>query len=104
VPISSTPLQFLLRERVTLTGDVTVTRFQRPANLLEPTLVRTASPAEGSLTLSLSDNPLALRGWRVVDAQGQETRIQLTDIELGGTFERALFDFVDPNFFRDRRD
>lgn len=101
VPIGSTPLGLLLRERITLTGDVTVTRLDRPPGLLEPMLVRTSAPAEGSLTLSVAAEPMALRGWRVIDAQGQETRIALTDIELGGTFDRRLFDFVDPNFFRD---
>ena len=47
-----------------------------------------------------ADAPLALRQWSVVDAQRQETRITLYDIELGGTFKQSLFEFIDPRFFQ----
>ena len=54
-------------------------------------MVRTASPQDGSLTLVFADNPLALRQWTVVDAQRQETRVTLFDVQLGGSFDQALF-------------
>lgn len=55
-------------------------------------MVRTASPGEGTLTLVFADQPLALRQWTVLDAQRQETRVTLFNIELGGRFDNALFD------------
>ena len=55
-----------------------------------------ASPDDGSLTLVFADNPLALRQWSVVDAQRQETRVSLFDIETGGSFDQSLFVFTPP--------
>jgi outer membrane lipoprotein-sorting protein len=100
VPVSRTPLGILLRDRASLSGDVTVTEVGRFPGGLDVSLVRTESPAEGTLTLVFADNPLALRQWRVVDAQRQETRVSLSDVQLGGSFDPKLFDFVDPNALR----
>jgi outer membrane lipoprotein-sorting protein len=96
VPIGSTPLGILLAEHVVLSGDVTVAGIDRQPGQLQITLVRTASPAEGNLTLVFADNPLALKQWAVVDGQRQETRVSLFDVELDGKFDQKLFDFNDP--------
>ena len=100
IPLGSTPLGILLREQVRLSGEVTVTGIARAPGQLQVSLARTASPAEGTLTLAFTDNPLALRQWTVIDAQRLETRVALTDIELGGSFDQALFTFIDPRFFQ----
>jgi outer membrane lipoprotein-sorting protein len=99
IPMGQTPLGLLLRDTVTLSGDVTVTAFVREPDQLQITVVKTASPGDGSLTLILNAQPLALVGWSVVDGQGQETRIRLSDITLGGTYPEKLFTFIDPSFF-----
>ncbi len=39
-----------------------------------------------------------------MDAQRQETRVSLYDVELGGTFDQSLFTFIDPKFFGNNRD
>jgi outer membrane lipoprotein-sorting protein len=98
IPLSRTPLGILLADQVNLSGDVTVTGIQRPGQI-QVTLVRTATPNEGSLTLSFNDNPLVLRQWSVIDAQRQETRVTLYNVEVGGRFDQKLFEFVDPRFF-----
>ena len=97
IPEGQTPLGLLLRDKLTLSGDVTVTDFQRPAGLLQVTLVKTKAPNDGSLTLVLDASPLALVGWSVVDTQGRETRIRLTDVTLGGQYDNSLFTYADPN-------
>lgn len=94
LPLSSTPLGLLLTENLRLAGDVTVTEVSRVPGQLMVSMVRTASPEDGSLVLVLSDNPLALRQWSVIDAQGQETRVTLFDIQLGGQFDPRLFNFT----------
>ena len=96
IPLGQTPLGILLGEHVAFSGDVTVTGFERQPGQIQVSLVRTDSPGDGSLTLVFSDSPLALRQWSVVDAQRQETRVTLYNIELGGTFDQDLFVF-DPN-------
>jgi outer membrane lipoprotein-sorting protein len=92
IPLDRTPLGLLLRPSLSLSGDVTVTGFSHANGLLQVTLVKTASPSEGSLTVVLADGPLLLRGWRVVDAQGRETRIDLSDLTTGVPMPASLFD------------
>jgi outer membrane lipoprotein-sorting protein len=51
------------------------------------------------LTLFFQAQPLALTGWSVVDAQGNETQIKLSGRVEGATdFPDSLFTFVDPDF------
>ena len=97
IPVGNTPLGLLLADTITLSGDVTLTDFQRPPGQLQLTLVRTKTPGDGSLTLALNANPLALTGWSVVDAQGRETQLRISAVELGGRFDQSLFTFVDPD-------
>ena len=111
LPLDKTPLGLLLRPDLTLSGDVTVTEFHHAGGQLRLTLVRTATPGDGSLTLIFSDEPgsspslasrslasrslssrsLALRSWSVVDAQGRQTRVDLYDIVLGQPLPQSLF-------------
>lgn len=98
LPLSRTPLGILLANDVKLSGDVTVTGMQRLPGQLQVSMVRTASPADGTLTLIFADNPLTLRQWTVLDAQRQETRVTLYNVELGGSFDQKLFDVADPSF------
>jgi outer membrane lipoprotein-sorting protein len=100
IPISRTPLGILLADNVHLTGDVTVTGVQRLPGQIQVSLVRTASPGDGTLTLIFADNPLALRQWTVLDAQRQETRVTLYNVETGGKFDTKLFEFIDPRFLQ----
>jgi outer membrane lipoprotein-sorting protein len=97
VPLDQTPLGLLLGEHISLTGDVTLTDFQRPPGQIQLTLVRTRSPGDGSLTLYLQAAPLTLTGWTVVDAQGKQTTIRLSGATSGGSFDQSLFTFVDPD-------
>ena len=95
-PLNSTPLSILLRENVKLSGDVTVVGMQRQPGTIQVTLVRTATPSDGTLTLVFADNPLELKQWVVVDAQRRETHVTLTNVQLGGAFDPSLFRFIDP--------
>ena len=96
LPLDATPLGLLLREDLHLAGDVTVTGIGRLPGQLQVSMVRTASPEDGSLTLVFSDAPLALRQWSVVDSRRQETRVTLFDVQLGGSFDPKLFLFTPP--------
>jgi len=95
IPLSQTPLGILLAERIRLSGPITVTGMQRQQGTVSVTVIRTASPGDGSLTLVFADNPLTLRQWSVIDAQRQETRVTLFNVELGGHFSDNLFQLID---------
>jgi outer membrane lipoprotein-sorting protein len=94
LPLNQTPLGLLLGERISLSGDVSVTDFQHPPGQVLITLVRTKAPGEGSLTLVMNAEPLALVGWSVVDGEGRETRLRLSGVQLGGRFDDALFTYT----------
>ncbi len=97
IPVGQTPLGLLLADTISLSGDVTVTGFERPPGQLLITLVRTKTPGDGSLTLAFNAIPLALVGWSVIDAQGRETHLRLSDVRPGGPYDPALFVFKDPD-------
>jgi len=100
IPIGQTPLGILLGDRVQLGGDVTVTGMQHLPGQVQLSLVRTASPGDGTLTLIFADSPLVLRQWIVTDAQRQQTTVTLTNMEMGGQFDQKLFQFIDPRIFQ----
>ena len=102
IPIGQTPLGILLSDHVVLSGDVTVTGMQRLPGQVQVSLIRTGRAGDGTLTLVFSDNPLTLKQWSVLDAQRQETRVTLYNVELGGSFDGKLFNFIDPRFFQGR--
>jgi outer membrane lipoprotein-sorting protein len=96
LPISSTPLAFLLRPKVSLTDGVKVTGFEHSAGAIRATLVRSKSEGDGSVTVAFGDNPIELRGWRLVDGQGQTTDVSFSNWKFGMPLDQALFHFVDP--------
>lgn len=96
VPLATTPLGILLSDNFKMSGDITVTGIVRQPGQIQVTTTRTSTPADGTLTLVFADNPLALRQWAVVDAQRQETRVSLFNIQLGGDFDPRMFEFNDP--------
>lgn len=97
LPIDSTPAGILVRNRIQLSGDITVTKVERGPGSLRLTLVQTKDPQAGRITLVFSERPFALTNWQVVDAQGRVTRVALTDAHTGVNIDPSLFRFVDPN-------
>jgi len=88
IPVDDTPAAFLLRDKFSFTGDaLTVTGFERQANTVRISVVQTKDPLAGELTLVFSDNPMVLRKWVIIDAQGV-----ITDL----TLINARFDFPIP--------
>ena len=91
-PVASTPVWFLLRESIRMSGDVTVTKFERGFDSLRVTAVQTNGPENGSITLVFGDHPLELVKWDVLDPSRQLTSIALSDPEEPATLDPALFD------------
>jgi outer membrane lipoprotein-sorting protein len=100
---SSTPLGFLLEDEIRLSGDVEVTEVERSAGELHITLVQADEPHEGSIRLSFAEEPLELRRWTVVDAQGMATHVLLERPQLGLALDHELFRFRNPKFYPDAR-
>lgn len=96
-PIGQTLADFLLRPDLRLSGDITVTDVRHDGELLRITLTQTADPDAGTLTLGFTENPLALKKWRVTDGTGAITEIELFQMETGVVLDDTLFVYADPN-------
>lgn len=94
--LKATPLEFLVRENLKLSGDVTVTKFEQRRGILRITVQETDSPEEGAITLAFSEAPLALRQWVVRDAQGVATTVTLNNARVGIKLDPELFRFEAP--------
>lgn len=97
-PASSTPLGVLLRDQIRLSGDITVTATERRGGFLHVSMHRKGQAAEGRLTLTFQENPMELRQWTVVDAQGRETRVTLYEIDTTARANPRWFEINRPGF------
>jgi len=95
IGVKDTPAWFLLRPEIKLTGDVTVTAMQRAPGALRIAMTETKQADLGSLTLVLSDKPLELRQWTVVDAQQKPITVTLDDPHYGVQLSPLLFQWTD---------
>jgi outer membrane lipoprotein-sorting protein len=94
--IENTPAAFLLRDRIALSGGVTLTRYDHQPGVIRLTFVETAEPDQGSVTLTLTDRPIELRQWTVVDPQQKRVTVTLTDPHYGAAVDGKLFNWTDP--------
>lgn len=94
IPLSSTPLGILLDKHIALSGKVTVTKVAQPPGEVQVTLVRTARPQQGHITLVFSTDPLELRQWRVTDPQGRLTQVSLYDLHATPPYPNKEFEYV----------
>lgn len=91
VLLKSTPINFLLQEKVNFEGEITVTEIRRSPGVLQITVKKTKEPETGSITLVFSDNPILLKKWRIVDAQNILTTVNLTGMVTGIDLDPNLF-------------
>jgi len=98
VPIGTTPAAFLVRDHLSLSGDLTVTGVRRDAGRVWLDIVRTEDPDSGRLRLLLDGASLALLGWTVVDGQGVETRITLVDPAVNRPIDKRVFVYSPPDW------
>jgi outer membrane lipoprotein-sorting protein len=91
VPLSSSPLWFLLRQNVQLARDVTITGVQRAPGALKLSMYQTEEPDAGTVTLVFRDSPLELMHWYLKDAEGQEIQVALFDAAFDVELSNNLF-------------
>lgn len=96
LPINSTPAYFLIKEQIN-PKDVTVTKVEHGKDSLRLSLHEAGHPDQGRLTLVLSDKPLELRKWTVVDPNGKTIDVALLDARFDEKIDPDVFKFVDPS-------
>lgn len=81
-PLGATPLAILLARQVRLDQDVEVFRVGRYDDgfYLSARNANGQARTEGYITVVFGENPMQLRGWTLVDGQGQATRVKITSL------------------------
>ena len=95
-PLMATPLSIFLARQIKLDRGVVISDVTRLADGFTITARDGKKQAEGQITLTFSNSPMALIGWTVSDAQGQATRIRLTGLERTSGLAPTLFVLNDP--------
>jgi len=95
-PIGQTMADFILRKNFKLSGDVTVKNITEKGDYLQIEVVQANDEGAGSLILGFQNDPFALRKWRVIDAQGLITEVELFYLKTGVDHPSGLFAYHDP--------
>ncbi len=90
VPLWETPLWFLIRKEVTLSDTTRVIRVEQNLGRLRLTL-QDSEMDHGQVVLVLSDRPLGLKKWELVDPQGIVTKVSLVNPQFGVDIDSDLF-------------
>jgi outer membrane lipoprotein-sorting protein len=96
-PIGWTAASFLVKEPFKLSGDITVQGLQRTGDGLQLTMVQTKKPQEGQIIVRLADNPMALRGWTIIDNRGNRVDVSLSNVQTGMQLADSLFKYDGPD-------
>lgn len=96
-PLSETPLDLLLRDRVNLRTEGAIRAIERSAGQLRVTAIDPDAPDQGAITMIFNDNPLELTQWIVTDAQGLTTTVALADTRRNVSLDPKLFFIEDVN-------
>lgn len=93
VPLGSTLADFLIRDDVALSGDITVRGVRQISayDEVEVDLIQTDDPGAGMLTLVFDADPMAFKRWTVLDAQGLFTEVTLNEPAYGMELDDDLF-------------
>ena len=86
-----------MRDQLKLSGDLTVESLQRTGNGLQLTIVQTRKPQEGKIVVRLGENPMALRGWSIIDNRGNKVDVSLADLKTGVQLADSLFKYDGPD-------
>lgn len=95
-PLMATPLSLFLAKTIRLDRGVQVTRVARAADGFTITARDGKKETAGQIALTFTDNPLALAGWSVTDAQGRTTQVRIVGLERASGLDPSLFVLKDP--------
>lgn len=92
VELDKTPFRLLLRKDVDLARDAIILEVQSADDLIVVALRDKSPDTPGTIKLFLSTAPaVELKEWQSLDAQGQQTQVQVIDLVKGEELDAALF-------------
>lgn len=95
-PLAATPLSLFLARHIRLDKGVRITRVVRQPGQFTVTARDGSGKAGGYIQLTFADNPVSLREWVVMDAQGATTRVRVQGLQPAGGLDPKLFILNDP--------
>lgn len=90
-PLSRTPLNLILANRVDLTRARMVIGHDERDGQTVVVAQDPDQPELGRIELVFSANPIALRGWTLVDETGARTTVVLDALKTGGSYPPSTF-------------
>jgi outer membrane lipoprotein-sorting protein len=103
-PIGWTAASFLVKEPLSLSGgDLQVEKAERQDGMLQLTMSQAKKPQEGKVIVRVSENPMMLRGWTIIDSRGNQVNVSLQDVQAGTQLADSLFKFDGPDPSQMRR-
>ncbi|MGB0505783.1 MAG: LolA family protein [Pikeienuella sp.] len=91
LPLSSTPLNLILKTNVDLSEEGAITHIDRSDGQLRVVAQDPDEPEAGTITMVFGDSPLELRQWIVDDPQGGVTTVALSALRADVEVPGALF-------------
>ena len=102
VPLSSTPLNFFLKENVRLERDTQVVGFTKDAQDWRVSARDGSGEMDGTITMVFDARGLALKEWSIADGFGGTTRVVLSELKYNQRIDPKLFILRDAPRRRDR--
>ncbi len=101
-PLEMTPFRLLLSETVDLAKDANLLGIEQGPDAVVITVEDKKGDAAGRISLFFNKADMSLNQWIITDAQGLNTRIQVSDLEQNKRVSAELFEFSkDVGFHRD---
>lgn len=82
IPVHSSPLAFLLKNKINLKKEVKVIDLSENNNILEIKLCKKNSDENGAITLKFSKNPFKLIGWKIFEDKNYNFEDKITEFSL----------------------
>jgi len=92
ISLESTPASLFLRDKLRLSGDVSVKSLHIDSGVIYAVLYKTQEPDVGSLTMVFREKPMQLIGWMVEDGQGNITKVSLRNVIENKPIKDSLFE------------
>ena len=89
-PLSQTPLNLLLADRIDLGGG-RIQDVQQDADLLTIKMGDKSVFGDSTITMMFDPDTYDLRQWTITDKQGKDTSVILIDVQEGVRFEKRMF-------------
>jgi len=90
-PLSTTPLDLILGDKVDLRRDNSVMAVRRDGGNLMIEARTSRNRSKPNIIITFAESPLELRQWTVIDDQGLSTTVALRDLESGVALDDTLF-------------